>query len=80
MGTTYIKYPWETHQGDQITEQNTKDGQQMFNKVKVWCQDHAAGEYKLDSTIYAKGIKVNFKNTDDTKRLKSYMNAMQNFK
>lgn len=79
MGTTYVKYPWEAHQGDQITLQEREDGQELYTTVKEWCEGHADGEFKIDPTIYAKGIKVNFSNTNDTKRLKAYIHGVQAF-
>lgn len=79
MGTTYVKYPWSVNQGDTIDLDHHQDGQKLYTTVKEWCNDHAKGEFKIDPTIYAKGIKVQFSNTTDTKRLKAYIDGVRAF-
>ncbi len=79
MGTTYVKYPWDTSPGEEITEQESKQGRELFDTVTEWCAGHADGTFNIDRTIYAKGIKVNFTDPNDTKRLKAYIHGVQAF-
>jgi len=79
MGTTYIKYPWDTSKGTEITNNELKAGTEMFDKVNAWCNDHALGEFEVDKKIYAKGIKVKLADAKDTKRLKAYMEGVKVF-
>lgn len=73
MGTMYIKYPWDTAVGQEVTKEQIELGQQIYDKVSGWCEIHALGNYDVDPTLYAKGLKVKFDKTEDTKALKAFM-------
>lgn len=79
MGITYVKYPWDTEQGKTISLNEREDGHALWSQVSKWCGTNAQGAYEVDAIVYAKGIKVKFDNTEDTQRLKAYINGIRAF-
>lgn len=75
MITKHAKFPWKANQGDVIQNSDFKTAVGIYKSVKNWCEQNCEGEYKVDDTVYAIGVKVLFENKKEATNFEKEFNA-----
>lgn len=69
----YVPLPHSVAAGDIILDSQFADNQALFNELKSFCGENLSGEYDLDRTVYARGIRVLLEDDHDVERLHQWM-------
>lgn len=54
----FVPLPHIVDKGDEILADQLADNQALYTELKQFCEKSFEDEYELDSTIYARGIRV----------------------
>ena len=69
----FVPLPQVVNSGDVILDSQFEDNQALFNELKAFCGENFSGEYDLDRTVYARGIRVITDSHEDVARLHEWL-------
>ena len=74
MKEVFVPYNFRTRKGAKITKERYSEGRELWVSTKEFCESHIKNSFKVDSTVYGKGIRVELEDSNDVKAIQEWIN------
>ena len=70
----FVPYSFKTRKGAKITRERYTEGRKLWVSTKQFCEDNIKNRFKVDSTVYGRGIRVELEDSNDVKAIQEWIN------